>query len=94
LEVFDEKPKNVGPGSQIEEMAKGKTAHISIEEVKGQGENAENHEVRDPVERDQRNQNEKTDPDDQNFQSRPHLFGENPEDHFPVNTDGSKISIV
>jgi hypothetical protein len=35
-------------------MAKGKTAHVSIEEVKGQGENAENHEVRDAVEGDQR----------------------------------------
>jgi hypothetical protein len=33
-------------------MAEGKTAHVPIEEVKRHGKNAENHEVRDPVEGD------------------------------------------
>jgi hypothetical protein len=33
-------------------MAEGKTAHVSIKEVEGKGENAENHEVRDSVDGD------------------------------------------
>jgi hypothetical protein len=44
-------------------MTEGEAAHVPVKEIKGEGEDAENHEVRDAVKGDQGDQKEKTDPD-------------------------------
>ncbi len=53
MDVLNEEPETIGAGPQIEEMAEGEAAHVRIEEVEGEGEDAEDHEVRDAVDRDQ-----------------------------------------